>query len=151
MPHMGILAQAYNFSFKPHWLFVCWLLLYVLAASKVIPTCDRAHSWQLYSAASLGHQACSTMTCYPKQSHYPDTEPISPCTILIMSSARLVSGKYQFSSYWVDSTRVRTHRVGIRTRNIRITRSFSTGDGRSTHLATPSGTNHFDIGVSITC
>ena len=38
------------------------LLFYVLATSKVIPwwvtTCDSAHSWLHYSAASLGHQAC---------------------------------------------------------------------------------------------
>ena len=26
------------------------------------PTCDNAHSWQLYSAALLGHQATGTMT-----------------------------------------------------------------------------------------
>ena len=42
------------------WLgFVCLLLFYVLAKSKVItgrgPTCNSAHLWWLYSAASLGH------------------------------------------------------------------------------------------------
>ena len=29
--------------------------------------------------------------CYPTQSHYPDTESISPCPILIMPSAGLGS------------------------------------------------------------
>ena len=52
------------------WLDVFVLLFYVLATSKVIsgwvPPCDNAHSWQLYSAASLGHQAAGTITCYPR-------------------------------------------------------------------------------------
>ena len=56
-----------------------------------------ALSWQLYSAASVGHQ-----------SHYPDTELTSPCPILIMSNTRLVSDKYPFESHWFDSTRVQT-------------------------------------------
>ena len=33
--------------------------------------------------------ATGTVTCYPTQSHYPDTEPTSHCPILIMPSARL--------------------------------------------------------------
>ena len=37
------------------------------------PTCDSAHTWWLNSAASLEHQATSTMTCYPTQSYYPET------------------------------------------------------------------------------
>ena len=41
--------------------FVCLLLLYVLAASKVItgrlPPCDSVHSWQHYSVATLVNQA----------------------------------------------------------------------------------------------
>ena len=35
---------------------------------------EDAHSWWLYSAASLGNQAAGTMTQYPTKSHYPDTE-----------------------------------------------------------------------------
>ena len=46
--------------------FLCLLLVYVLATSKVIldwiTACDSAYSWELYSAASLGHLATSTMT-----------------------------------------------------------------------------------------
>ena len=34
-----------------------------------------------------GNQATSTITWYPTQSHYPDTKPTSPCTVLIMPSA----------------------------------------------------------------
>ena len=83
-------------------LFVC--LFYVLKTSKVIPrwvsTCDSAHSWWLYSAGPLGDQATSTMIWYPTQSHYPDTEPTSPCFILIMPSTRLGSDKYTFLSHW---------------------------------------------------
>ena len=41
------------------------LLFYILAISKVIsgmaPTCDSAHAWKLYSAASLEDQAAITM------------------------------------------------------------------------------------------
>ena len=77
---------------------VCLLLFYLLATSKVISgrvlTCDSVHSSQLYSAASLGHQATGHMTCYPSQSHYPVTQPTSPCFILIMTSARLGSDRY---------------------------------------------------------
>ena len=80
--------------------YVCLFLFYILATSEVIsgwvPTCDSAHSWWLHSAASLGHQTAGTRTCYPTQSHYPDTEPTGPCPILIMPSARLGSDKYKF-------------------------------------------------------
>ena len=45
---------------------LCSVFVYILAKFKVIPglvpTCDRAHSWQLYSAASLGNQVVSTIT-----------------------------------------------------------------------------------------
>ena len=54
-----------------------------------VPTCDSAISGQLYSTASLEHQATDSMTCYPTESHYPDTEPTNPCHILIMLSAML--------------------------------------------------------------
>ena len=68
-------------------------LFYVLETSKVIsgwvPTHDSVYSWQLYIAISLGHEAAGTMTCYPTQSHFPDTESTSPCPILIIPSARL--------------------------------------------------------------
>ena len=64
-------------------------LLLVLATSMVIsglvPICDSEHSWWLYSTASLGHQAASTIT-FSDIPHYPDSEPTSPCPILIMQS-----------------------------------------------------------------
>ena len=64
----------------------------------MVPTCNSMHSWLLYtySAASLGYQAASTMTCYPTQSHYPDIERTSHFPILIMLSAKLGSDKCQF-------------------------------------------------------
>ena len=68
-------------------------LLYVLATSKVISkwvqTCGSVRSWRLYSAAPLGNQAANTVTCYPTQSHYPETEPNSYCPILIKPSANI--------------------------------------------------------------
>ena len=57
---------------------------------------------QLYSAASLENQATSTMTWYPTQSHYSDTERTSPCPLLIMLSVWLGSDKYQYLSHWLD-------------------------------------------------
>ena len=46
---------------------VGWLLeFYVLTTSKVmsaqVPTCDSAHSWRLYNAASLRNRSTGTMT-----------------------------------------------------------------------------------------
>ena len=49
-----------------------------------------------------------------------------------MLSIWLGSDKYQFLSYWVDSTRVQNHYVQIH-------RSAKTGDGHSTHSAIRSG------------
>ena len=75
------------------------------------PDCGSAHSWSLYSVVSLGHQAGSTMTCYPMQFQYPDTEPTSPCPILIIPSTRLGFDKYQFYSHGFDLTRFETDRL----------------------------------------
>ena len=104
-----------------HWM-VIWCQLYVLATYKVksgrVPTCNCAHSWRLYSAVSLGHQTAGTMACYPIQSHYPDTDPTSPCPILIISSAWLGNNKYQ--CLWFDLTRFQTHELQIGTRDLRI-------------------------------
>ena len=116
----------------------CCLLFYVLGTSKFIlrqvPTCDLSygdfiivHSWGLYSAASLGHQATSTFTCYPTQSHYPDILPTSPCAILLMPSARIGSDKYKYLSHGFDSIRVRT-------RELQISRSAKTGGGWMLYL-----------------
>ena len=67
---------------------VGWLLeFYILATFKSIsgrlPICNSANSWQLYSAVPLGDQAASTMT----QSHCPNIEPTSVCSIPIMQGA----------------------------------------------------------------
>ena len=74
--------------------WICLLLLYVLATSNVIlgPTCDSAHSWWFHSAGPLGNQTARYLT----QSHYPNTDPTSPCSILIMPSTLLESDKYQW-------------------------------------------------------
>ena len=52
--------------------------------SGLVPTCDSVHSRRLYGAAKLGDQVTSTITLYFTLSHYPDTEPISTCPVLIM-------------------------------------------------------------------
>ena len=90
-------------------LMVGWLLrTYVQSTSKDIsewvPTCNSACSWWLYNAALLGDQATSTLTGSPTQSHYPDTESTSSCSILIIQSIWLGRDKYQFvkSLVWLD-------------------------------------------------
>ena len=119
--------------------FILLLLFYILATSKVIsgcvPTCDRANSWSLNSASPLGNQAISTMNWYPTHSLYPDTDPTSPCLILIMLSAWLGSDKYQFSSHWFNSAKFQSH-------DVRISWFLKMGDRCSTHLAILSGLGH---------
>ena len=101
----NISAPAGKVSKSPSFMFVS-LLFCILATSTVILgrvlTCDSPHSWWLYYAAPLGDHATSTMSWYTTQSHYPDTEPRSPCPILIIPSAWLGSDKYQLLSHWFD-------------------------------------------------
>ena len=63
----------------------------------------RTHG-DFYSAVPLGDQATSTMTWYPTQSQYPDTESTSPCPIRIIPNTWLGSDKYQFykSLVWLN-------------------------------------------------
>ena len=68
-------------------------------------------------------QAANTLTWYPTQLHYPDSEPISPFPILIMLKTWLGNNKYQIKSYWFDSTRVESRKVRI-SLNGRRTRSL---------------------------
>ena len=67
-----------------------------LTHSATLIGSDCMHTWQLYSATSLGNQAASIMmTQYATQSYYPDTELTRHYLILLMQSARLGSDKYQ--------------------------------------------------------
>ena len=61
-------------------------------------------SWRLYIAAPLEDQVTSTMTQYPMQSHYPDTELTSLCTTLVMPSSVLGSDRHKLykSLVWLD-------------------------------------------------
>ena len=62
--------------------YISLLLLYLLATSKVILD---LWQWTLMVTVPLGNQASQHHDLiYPTQSHYPDTEPSSPCTILII-------------------------------------------------------------------
>ena len=95
------------------WLVVvgcCFLEFYILTTFKVISkwasTCHGAHAWGLFSTTPLGDQTVSVMTCYPTQAHYPDTEPTSPCPILIMPSIWLGRDQNQFWSHWFGSAMV---------------------------------------------
>ena len=77
----------------------CLLLIYVIAPSIVIsewvPTCNGAKKHG--NSVMLPHW--KTMTCYPIQSHYPDTKSTSVCPILIMSIACLGSNMLKFLSH----------------------------------------------------
>ena len=104
-----IFQDTHAFNVGLTWMCVC-LLFYVLETFKVIserePISDSAHSWRLYSAAPLGNKqrGGNTMTWYPTHSHYPDTEPTSPCPILIMQSIWLGGHTYKTSEslVWLD-------------------------------------------------
>ena len=64
-----------------------------MVVGRGVLTCDSTDSRRLYSAASLEYEAASTMIYSPIQLHYPDTERTSHCSILILLSTRLGSGK----------------------------------------------------------
>ena len=85
------------------------LVFYIPTTSKVIsgraPTCERVHLWWRYSAAPLGNQTTSTMTQYPTQFHYLNTELTSHHPVLLlMPNAKLGSNKYKLlkSLIWLD-------------------------------------------------
>ena len=65
-----------------------------------------------------------TVTKYPTQSHYSDSDPTNPCHILIMLIAWLGSDKYQLLSHCIES---------IQDSNpwVRIPRSIKTGESRT--------------------
>ena len=64
---------------KEAWVLFC-LWFHILITSEVMSRrvliCDSVYSCQLNSAAPLENQATITITRYPLQSHYPDTEPV---------------------------------------------------------------------------
>ena len=78
-------------------LFVCGF--YLLATSSVISgwvlTCDSVHSLNFHSAVPLWYQSPSTMSQFPPQSHYPDTEQTSSGPIVVMPSVTIGSDKSQ--------------------------------------------------------
>ena len=68
-------------------------------------TCDSAHSWWLYSALPFDTRGSIHHNRYPTQSHYPDTEPTTSCSILIMLSASYEATNINFVSQWFDTNR----------------------------------------------
>ena len=81
-----------------------WLVIGVLCPDNIQSQIRKGTDLWLYSATLVGNQATNTMTLYPTQSHYPDTELISLCPIRLMSNAKLGSDKYEFytSLVWLD-------------------------------------------------
>ena len=73
-----------------------------------------------------GNHATGTMTWYLTQSHYPDTEPTSPCPILLIPSARLRSDKYQFDKLMVWLNGEPNSRSPIQEGGLRCTDSATT-------------------------
>ena len=47
-------------------------------------------------------QAASTITCYPTQPHYPDTEPTSPCPIKLSTWLGTVKSLFYKSLIWLN-------------------------------------------------
>ena len=105
-------AESWSIAFRQHTIFtqiafcmcyVCLLWLYTQATSKTkcadLGQCALMATWY-----PMVNQAASTMTWYPTQSFCPDSEPTSPCPMLIMPSTQLGSDKYQHLSHWFDST-----------------------------------------------
>ena len=93
-------TQALNRLMEAHhvWDTACVFVgFYVLATSAIISgrvlPCGSVRSRRPYHASLLGDLAISTMTWYPIQSHYHDTNLTSPCLILLMRSTRLRSYK----------------------------------------------------------
>ena len=115
--------------------FLLFLLVYVLATSKVIwgwvSTYYRAHSCDFIVLSHWETRPPAAWSDIPLN-HIILT--LSQPVLVIffkMLSARLGSDKCQFSSHWFDPTRVWTHKVWI-------TRSPKMGDGCFTHSAIPS-------------
>ena len=84
------------------------LLFYVLATAKVISgrklTCKRPHWWWLYSTATLGNHGVVTMTWFPTQPYYPDTEVTNHCPPLFIRSVSLGNEKCLFNK--IESTKI---------------------------------------------
>ena len=59
-----------------------------MVISQRVPTCDMT--------MRLGNETIDSMTQYPTQSHYPETEVTSPCSILLIQRVWLGSNKHQF-------------------------------------------------------
>ena len=78
------------------WLLVFYTIAICIVISRWVSTCDSARSLWVYSAAPLDDHTFGTMTCYTTQLLSPNTELTSPCSILILSSARLGNKMYQF-------------------------------------------------------
>ena len=75
-----------------------WLLEFYIVGtyeimSEQIPPCDGAHPRRPYSVATLGDHVTSTMSRFPTQSRYFDTELINPFHNLVMLSVRLGSDR----------------------------------------------------------
>ena len=76
------------------YMFACFVYCCFMFLARSYPEGYRLVTVHIHGD-SLGQQATTLWTCYTNQSHYTDTEPTSPCLILIRPSARLGSDKCQ--------------------------------------------------------
>ena len=101
-----------NTTFKVYCLPKPWMTAWFIWAIYHLSQGTKLYylhvNFQMNSTRNGDHTA-STMTWYPTQSHYLDTEPTSPCLILLMQNAWLRNDKYQFLSRLFNSTRAWTY------------------------------------------
>ena len=111
-----------------HGLWVYWhtmyiyVLCYILHSCTVpfqcnaaiwwnisVPLCGKLYQWRflMTELTTLTITWLRVHATGPTQSHYPDTEPTCPCSILIMLSFWLGCDMYTFLSHWFHSTRFR--------------------------------------------
>ena len=97
----------------------CHMLLFKLGYSDIVPTtfytghvsnlrlkwCRIISKSTQASTSLVGYYSFMPAPWYLTQSHYPDTEPTSAFSILVMPSAFLGSDKYKWLSHWLDLTR----------------------------------------------
>ena len=96
------------------WCFTSWQHL----MSNQEWYCLTAHTWWLDKAAPVRDQAADTMTQFPSQTYYPDTEEPNPCPMLVMLTIKQGGVKYQFYKSLAWLCYVLATRLGNSTPNL---------------------------------
>ena len=102
-------------SFR-HYSLGAYVLTTSRITSKQIPTWDSTQWWRLHSAAPQGDHATSTMIRYPTHSNHPATVQTNSFHILLLTSARLGSVKYDIyeSVVWLSQLHGKSAHILIR-------------------------------------